>query len=179
MTCSLDFLMNHLPLLQVLFPTLKHLTLSAINVVKIWCNPHLKLSSSVQNLTRLTIQDCHNLKLLFSSSLVTSLVRLQFLEICRCPVLEEIIVVDNPAEKKNINFPRLKWLRIEDLQNLRRFSAGIYVQFPALKQLDIKKCPQLIEFIFNDEVDYFKSSLCFSGLFTFFFLLDLYLNLVA
>ncbi|KAK3200422.1 hypothetical protein Dsin_023837 [Dipteronia sinensis] len=105
----------------VLFPNLEALELSAINVEKIW---HDQLPANcIQNLTRLILQGCGNLKSLFSSSKVNGFVQLQYLEICKCAALEEIVVIEDlrEGESTDILFPQLNYLKIEDLGNLKRF----------------------------------------------------------
>ncbi|TXG56824.1 hypothetical protein EZV62_018137 [Acer yangbiense] len=118
---------THMPLFdgKVKFRNLKTLQLSAINFEKMWHNQLPLKSSSFQNLTDLMIQNCCNMKYLFSSSTLGSFLQLQNLNIHNCTVLEEII-------------------RIDDL--------GIHVELPSLKELSIKGCPEMKAFIFSDKV---------------------------
>ncbi|KAK2640638.1 hypothetical protein Ddye_028433 [Dipteronia dyeriana] len=146
-----------MPLLneKVLFPNLEALELSAIKVEKIW---HNQLPANcIQNLTRLILQGCGNLKNLFSSSIANGFVQLQYLEICKCEVLEEIVVIEDSreGESNDILFPQLNYLRIEDLGNLKRFysveNQGSEIQpffdekvaFPILEELVISHMESL------------------------------------
>ncbi|KDO40576.1 hypothetical protein CISIN_1g0403321mg, partial [Citrus sinensis] len=101
-----------------------------------------------KNLTRLTVCNCRNLGCLFSSSIVSSFVRLQHLQIWGCPVLEEIIVVDDQEERnKNIvMFPQLQYLEMSNLEKLTSFCTGDVniIEFPSLKELRISRCPKFM-----------------------------------
>ena len=120
------------------------------------------MSSGFNNLKRLIVKECLNLKYLFSSSIVRNFVQLQHLEVCKCATLEEVIVKEesrSDGEGRNIKFPQLAYLKMDCLDNLKRFNSGNYIEFPSLKEMEIRECPEMKAFIFNDEVDYRKSSL--------------------
>ncbi|KAK2640643.1 hypothetical protein Ddye_028438 [Dipteronia dyeriana] len=135
---------------MVLFPNLDAFELSAINVEKIWLNQ--LPANCMQNLTHLILQGCGNLKNLFSSSIVNGFVQLQYLEICKCTVLEHIVVIEDlrEGESNDILFPQLNYLTIEDLGNLKRFYSGHHIEFSSLKQLKIEKCPKMKAFILTN-----------------------------
>ncbi|KAK3187827.1 hypothetical protein Dsin_027388 [Dipteronia sinensis] len=132
------------------------LTASAINDEIIWLNQLSAMRSLVKNLTHLIVQGCGKVSYLFSDSIVNSFVQLQYLEICDCTALEEIIVVVEEApreeERKRLIFPQLNHLKINDLESLRRFYSGNHIEFPSLKELEIENCPELHAFIFDDKV---------------------------
>lgn len=96
------------------------------------------------NLTKLILRDCDNLRCLFSSSIASSFVQLQHLEISQCQALEEIIVFDR---RRHVVFPQLQYLWMEGLQNLTKFCSCSYIEFPSLKKLEILRCSKLREFV--------------------------------
>ncbi|KAK2640737.1 hypothetical protein Ddye_022500 [Dipteronia dyeriana] len=142
---------------KVSFPNLENLEIYNINVEKIWHN-QFPTMSCVQNLTRLIVNVCGNLKELFSSSMVNSFVQLQYLQICKCPRLEKMVVITEKlkeGEKRDkFSFRQLNHLIIMDLEKLRRLCYGNYIEFPSLKEMRIESCPQLKEFIFDDKVGF-------------------------
>ncbi|GAY44698.1 hypothetical protein CUMW_083850 [Citrus unshiu] len=133
---------------KVALPNLEELMLYSINVERIWLNQVAVMSCGIQNLTRLTLYSCMNLRCLFSSSTVSSFVRLQHIMIVKCPVLEELIVVDNQEEMKNniVTFPQLQSLRMSDLEKFTSFCTGDLdnLEFPSLKELGISGCPEFM-----------------------------------
>ncbi|KAK2360643.1 putative disease resistance protein [Trifolium repens] len=73
---------------QVAFPKLETLKLSSLNLNKIWDeNQH----SMYNKLTILIVENCGELKYLFSSTMVQSFVNLTRLEISNCNLMNEII----------------------------------------------------------------------------------------
>ncbi|KAH9754158.1 Importin subunit alpha-2 [Citrus sinensis] len=133
---------------RVRLPELEKLTLDSINVGRIRLSPVTVMSCGNQNLTRLILHGCMNLRCLFSSSTVSSFVRLQSIEISKCPVLEELIVVDNQEERKNniVMFPLLQYLEMSDLEKITSFCTGDLdiLEFPSLKELWISACPEFM-----------------------------------
>ena len=121
----------------------------SINVERIWQNQVSALSCGVQNLIHLTLYKCRNLRCLFSSSILSNsiFVRLQHLEIWGCPVLEEIIIVDQEKWNNNIvMFPQLQYLKLHDLEKLTRFcTRDVHIiTFPSLRKLWISRCPEFM-----------------------------------
>ncbi|GKV49328.1 hypothetical protein SLEP1_g56083 [Rubroshorea leprosula] len=104
---------------KFVFPNLEELELLRINVDMIWI-----ASYCVENLTKLIIHGCDNLKYLFSSTMARSLVKLGHLEIEECKMMTKIISKENEEEKGNLIFPELKFLRLIHLQNLVSFYFG-------------------------------------------------------
>ncbi|KAH9688972.1 hypothetical protein KPL70_015286 [Citrus sinensis] len=137
---------------KVAFPNLETLKLSAINSETIWHNQLPAMSSCIQNLTRLIVHGCNNLKFLFSTSLVRSFVQLQHLEIRKCMDLEGIVFPEEmiEEERKDIVFPQLNFLKMKDLAKLTRFCSGNCIELPSLKQLRMAKCPELKAFILQN-----------------------------
>ncbi|KAJ4721751.1 Disease resistance protein [Melia azedarach] len=104
---------------EVALPDLQILELREIDVQTIWQNQVAAVSSGVKNLTSLTIDGCNSLTCLFSSSIARNFIRLQYLDILRCQALQKIVVLDE----------------------------GDCIEFPSLKELTIKECPKLMQFM--------------------------------
>ncbi|KAK2637736.1 hypothetical protein Ddye_025531 [Dipteronia dyeriana] len=143
---------------MVVLPNMEILNLSDIDVEKIWHNRLLAMSSIVQNLTCLIIKRCRNLKNIFTASMVNSFVQLQHLEISYCPVLEEMVVIEELIDEGSrdaiLLFAQLHYLRIKHLVKLRGLYSGNYIEFPSLKELEIENCLNLRAFIFDDMVGF-------------------------
>ncbi|KAJ4721752.1 Disease resistance protein [Melia azedarach] len=104
---------------EVALPDLEILELRGINIQTIWQNQVAAVSSGVKNLTSLTIDGCKSLTCLFSSSIASNFIRLQYLDISSCQALQKIVVLDE----------------------------GDYIEFPSLKKLTMQKCPKLKQFM--------------------------------
>ncbi|GMN74894.1 hypothetical protein TIFTF001_053261 [Ficus carica] len=79
----------------------------------------------MQNLSRLYVSDCNNLKYV-SSFPAAFLIKLKELEVSRCSVLEEVLVItdlqgEDDGSLEKISLPQLKSLKLDDLPNLKRF----------------------------------------------------------
>ena len=132
---------------QVVLPSLVELQLSWIDASMIW-ETNLITSSCVENLTKLIIEGCHNLKYLFTSTMARGMPKLVHLQIRECRRMEEIVLTENVEIEQDLVFLKLSFLSIEDLQCLVRFYYGNrIVEFPSLKQLQILNCPELKGFI--------------------------------
>ncbi|GKV25713.1 hypothetical protein SLEP1_g35108 [Rubroshorea leprosula] len=132
---------------KVVFSNLEELQLSSIIIVNIiWNN---LMTSGFKNLTKLIIHGCDNLEYLFSSFMVTDLLKLRHLQVKKCQRMSKIIVANAKVEEQMLIFPQLTFLVLEDLQNLISFNAGNYttVEFSSLKQLRILNCINFEGFI--------------------------------
>ena len=78
--------------LQVSIPKLEWLVLSSINIPHIWNDQVLH---SFQNLLKLSVSDCDNLKYLLSFSTAGSLVNLQSLSVSGCELMEDIFSTED------------------------------------------------------------------------------------
>ncbi|GKV27873.1 hypothetical protein SLEP1_g36993 [Rubroshorea leprosula] len=139
---------------QVDSPNLECLRLSSLNIQQIWHNPLPE--SSVQNLKRLFVEDCNNLKYLITSSIVKRFSQLIQLEIRDCKMMEEVILTKKLVEEERmckIFFPKLDSIILQDLPKLTRFSSGSWLQLPSLWQLMISNCPMLKTFISNSVLE--------------------------
>ncbi|GKV53321.1 hypothetical protein SLEP1_g59854, partial [Rubroshorea leprosula] len=139
----------------IVFPNLKKLELSSLNIKSIWSSQLSAKSCCFQSLTDLIIEGCDHLKHLLSFSVAKCLVQLRYLHISRCKRMREIIAPEASEEMEDlILFPKLNDLYIGDLENLRRFCSGNYsIEFRALKKLVIYDCPELNGFIVNAGTD--------------------------
>ncbi|XP_030460667.2 LOW QUALITY PROTEIN: uncharacterized protein LOC115680957 [Syzygium oleosum] len=117
----------------------------------IW-NKNPRLALCFQNLRVLKVQNCENLRFLFSSSMAKALQQIKEIKIASCKLLEDIIDVqeEEPEEAASIDtleFPLLTSLSLEELPNLRTFSYGKYrIHCPTLTRLTITGCPRMITF---------------------------------
>ncbi|GLT32028.1 hypothetical protein SLA2020_067220 [Shorea laevis] len=135
---------------KVELPNLEFLSLSSNNIQQILDNSILEISSYVQNLRKLCVEGCGNLKNLLTSSMVKGFEQLNWLEIRDCYMIEEIILVEESMDEEGmckIFFPNLEFLLLEDLPKLTRFCSGNYLELPWLWKLKISKCPVLKTFI--------------------------------
>ena len=136
--------------LQVLFPNIKELVLYSIPIEQLWHDQLPILSFGVQNLTSLELKRCHNLKNLFTSSMVKSFVQLKTLRVVNCDKIEEVIIItEGLVEEERMRkmvFPKLDYLFLINLPNLKRFCSGNPIEFPFLRKLRIKGCRVLNTF---------------------------------
>ncbi|GKV47956.1 hypothetical protein SLEP1_g54804, partial [Rubroshorea leprosula] len=131
-------------------PNLEFLSLSSNNIQQILDNSILEISSFVQNLRKLCVEGCGNLEYLLTSSMVKSFEQLNWLKICDCNMMEEVIHVEESMDEERmckIFFPNLEFLLLQDLPKLTRFCSGNYLELPCLWKLKISKCPVLKTFI--------------------------------
>ncbi|KAF2294542.1 hypothetical protein GH714_012397 [Hevea brasiliensis] len=131
---------------MVSFPNLEDLRLDSVTCEKIW---HDQLSATYSNLKSLTVTRCDNLKYLFSTSIVKSLLQLKTLHVEYCSSLEEIILTEEIIEEEDervnkIIFPKLDGLGLRHLPNLIRFCSGYQIEFQSLRDLDIVGCGALM-----------------------------------
>ncbi|RDX93942.1 putative disease resistance protein, partial [Mucuna pruriens] len=103
---------------QVMMPKLETLELRFMDTCKIWDDQFL-VHSCIQNLTHLTLLMCKRLTSLFSPSVARGLVKLKYLDIKVCTMLQEIFVHDKEVTVADyiltltvVQFPNLETLRI-------------------------------------------------------------------
>jgi len=88
-------------LLQVSIPKLEWLELSSINIRQIWND---QCFHSFQNLLKLNVSDCENLKYLLSFPTAGSLVNLQSLFVSGCELMEDIFSTTDATVRRVIQF---------------------------------------------------------------------------
>ncbi|KAE8675384.1 Cc-nbs-lrr resistance-like protein [Hibiscus syriacus] len=154
---------------KISFPYLENLWLKSINVTRVWHNQLSSTSfSTYEKLTTLKIEGCVSLKHLFSFSMAKCLVHLTDFKIIRCYFLREIIFMEEIEEETQTGmtlslFPRLKSLKLTDLQHLIGFCSDYQtqvIQFSTLKSMEIFKCPELEGFIYRSSME---GNQCFSN----------------
>ncbi|KAL5563702.1 hypothetical protein UlMin_033449 [Ulmus minor] len=109
--------------------------------------------SCMQNLRELYVSRCPNLKYLFTVAMAGRLAQLERVEIHGCPIMEEVVVTNEHREGRleKILFPKLEYLELEDLPNLKRFCTGDCIECPSLLELRIENCSVLRMFISSNE----------------------------
>ncbi|XP_058007428.1 uncharacterized protein LOC110661427 isoform X2 [Hevea brasiliensis] len=146
-----EFLSEELSLLNrmVSFPNLEDLHVNSVTCEKIW---HDQLSATYSNLKSLIVHGCNNLKYLFTTSIVKSLLHLKKLQIGECRSMKEIILTEESIEEQEekdermnkILFPKLDGLGLRHLPNLIRFCSGYQIEFQSLRDLGIEGCGALM-----------------------------------
>ncbi|KAK9017193.1 hypothetical protein V6N11_079675 [Hibiscus sabdariffa] len=139
--------------IEVSCPVWERLYLKLVSgIEKIWSDDRFHvISFGVQSLTNMTIIKCHKLKYVFTSSMVKSFVNLKTLYSSGCDEMEEVIqgILGEKKEESACScinlLPKLDYLGLIGLPNLRRFCCGIDIpiEFSSLKEMDIRKCPNL------------------------------------
>ncbi|KAK2414220.1 hypothetical protein QL285_036836 [Trifolium repens] len=130
---------------KVAFRGLKTLKLSPLNLHKIWNDSQ----HSMYNMTVLIVENCGELKYLFSSTMVQSFVNLKRLEISNCNLMNEIIATERRNDVsialKEVPFPKLETIVLKDMENLKTgFYAGNHIlACPSLRKLDVANCAKL------------------------------------
>ncbi|XVF57350.1 hypothetical protein PTKIN_Ptkin06aG0198100 [Pterospermum kingtungense] len=95
----------------------------------------------------LIVKGCHNLKCVFSFSMMPLLPELQYITVEDCANVEVIFIEEEGAVEEDIIFPKLRFLFLQDLPKLMRFCHGSYLEFPMLRVLNILNCPTFKGFI--------------------------------
>ncbi|RDY13693.1 putative disease resistance protein, partial [Mucuna pruriens] len=135
---------------QVVMPKLEILRLCDIDTCNIWDDQFL-VHSCIQNLTHLTLFGCKRLTSLFSPSVARGLVKLKYLDINLCSMLQEIFVQDKEVTVVEytltltvVQFPNLETLRIAkcDLKSIwpNRLAPN---SFCKLEKINIANCRRL------------------------------------
>ncbi|CAL5423101.1 unnamed protein product [Camellia sinensis] len=111
---------------------------------------------SLHNLRSVELDRCNGLRNLFSLSMARVLVQLQELLVSSCEMMKEVIWEgqgeDGHATNK-IEFPRLEYMALIQLEGLTGFSRGIdKIEFPQLKKLHIRCLPKIMSFFPNERV---------------------------
>ncbi|KAH7842078.1 hypothetical protein Vadar_001232 [Vaccinium darrowii] len=112
-------------------------------------DPHRLLG--LQSLEYLTIKNCPLLANLFIASVAKALGGLKVLCLRSCSTMEAVIATDeghaDVIDDDEIEFPKLEWLILKDLSNLKSFCTSNHnFNFPSLKRLVLKRCPKVQAF---------------------------------
>ncbi|KAL3738751.1 hypothetical protein ACJRO7_020166 [Eucalyptus globulus] len=164
---------------------LRELILSDLPSLQCIWNKNPRRVLCFQNLRALMVQNCENLRFLFSPSMAKALVQINEIRIASCKLMEEIVDIqeeelEEAATTDTLDFPLLTSLSLEELPNLKTFSSGKYrIHCPSLIGLTISKCPKMMTFSSFDgrqqsmidnvglqqALDHFNSSLSLLGFF--------------
>ncbi|XP_048136681.1 uncharacterized protein LOC115734373 [Rhodamnia argentea] len=99
--------------------------------------------TSLQSLTGLQVENCNGLVHMGTCSAMTSLVHLKSLALGNCPAMEDVVTDDGKGVKE-ISFPKLQWLKLDDLPSLESFSAtNSTFMFPSLMSILVTRCPKM------------------------------------
>ncbi|KAI9080107.1 hypothetical protein K1719_037923 [Acacia pycnantha] len=139
---------------------LKKLTLSGLpNLKHIW-NKEAEEIISFGNLQILKVDECPNLKYVFSSSLCQDLRQIEELNIESCGV-EQIVASEEGLEELKFHFPLLRSLCLIKLTHLNDFYPKRYtLECPSLKALNISQCESLQIFAFGHLDSYQLNEVC-------------------
>ncbi|XP_024627760.1 uncharacterized protein [Medicago truncatula] len=126
-------------------PNLESLKLSSIKSKNIWRDQPLS-NICFQNLIKLTVKDCYNLKYLCSFSVASKFKKLKGLFISDCLKMEKIFSTEGNTVEKVCIFPKLEEIQLNKLNMLTdicqvevgadSFSSLISVQIEGCKKLD-------------------------------------------
>ncbi|KAH9612330.1 hypothetical protein KSS87_023911 [Heliosperma pusillum] len=147
------------------YPSLENLNLFCNDTIQtLWISAcHV---SGFQNLKSLHIQGCTELRSLGSPSIFAALVQLEQLKIISCDKLQEVISRETEGGKvleKAINFPKLKYLSLENSKEIESFYRGSYnLKFPHLKSLRLSTILHFANFdgpgnsatLFSDKLEF-------------------------
>ena len=101
-------------------------------------------STSFQNLTNMVVSRCNNLKIVLTSLIAKTLVRLRYMKIKSCDRITGIVLGDDVAKDEVITFRELKELKLVDLESLTSFCSGnCAFKFPSLERLVVDDCPDM------------------------------------
>ncbi|KAM6579694.1 hypothetical protein CsatA_003468 [Cannabis sativa] len=103
-------------------------------------------SMSFRNLREIYIS-VHGMINLMNSSTARSLVQLQCMSIDVCKEMRQVIVDEEEAGENVMVFPKLEFLMLRHLPNLKSFNCGnSEIQFPNLEKVIVSECPHMENF---------------------------------
>ncbi|KAG7970239.1 hypothetical protein I3843_07G072400 [Carya illinoinensis] len=121
---------------------LKELYLIRLPKLKHIWNEDFQGILSFENLQTVFVIRCGNLKSLFPASVARTLLQLKKLSIDSCGV--EAIVERGREAVSRLVFPKVTYLKLKALPNLKWFSSGLHTsEWPLLTELDVSKCYQV------------------------------------
>ncbi|KAL7000119.1 hypothetical protein U1Q18_001270 [Sarracenia purpurea var. burkii] len=151
------------------FPELKYLRIENCNFVEhTFGTPKMfqptPRQGSFGNLSSLSVDDCKG-KYMFPLSVARCLVKLQKLSITDCAEIEEIVINEGQEDDGALNFPKLEYMELFKLPNLRSFRSSMRetsiknadnsnlaqplfsetVEFPSLRTLRLRELKDLRE----------------------------------
>lgn len=111
----------------------------------------LFFADSSNSMSSSSVLPCQDLKYLFTTSFVKTLLQLKKLQIEDCEFMEGIILAEEFVEEmmNKILFPNLNELNLKNLPNLTRFCDGHLIDFCCLAKLSIEECPAFKTLVSN------------------------------
>ncbi|KAG5142020.1 hypothetical protein JHK82_017715 [Glycine max] len=130
---------------QVEIPNLENLNLISMNKIQnIWS--HQPPSNfCFQNLIKLVVKDCHNLRYLCSLSVASSLRKLKGLFVSNCKMMEKIFSTEGNSADKGCVFPKLEEIHLDQMDKLTDiWQAEVSADsFSSLTSVYIYRCNKL------------------------------------
>ncbi|KAI7725947.1 hypothetical protein M8C21_004522, partial [Ambrosia artemisiifolia] len=110
------------------------------NTIKFYgdCNELLEINELFEKTEELYVSGCKELTYLFTVAMVSSLKKLERLEVSECPVMRTL--VDEDCTVGVIRFPKLNLMYLRDLQNMVSLCRTV-IQFPELVELSLSFLP--------------------------------------
>ncbi|KAD7478958.1 hypothetical protein E3N88_02094 [Mikania micrantha] len=132
----------------VKIPNLKKMMLESVDDLKyLWKSNRSMVRLEFPNLTTVSIENCDSLEYVFTCSMVGSLVQLKDLHISGCEKIEVTVKEQEESEAKMTMLPRLKSLKLYNLESFKGFCLGKdNFSLPLLDSLQIQKCPAITVF---------------------------------
>ena len=114
------------------FISLRYMTIKDCKAIEYLSrmSPHDKIPESLHwsipfsNLIKLEINNCPNLKYLFSVSVARCLVQLQELHMKDCPLMEQVVLQESTSDGDIIKMSKLRIMILTDLPRLTHFHKG-------------------------------------------------------
>ncbi|KAG2702094.1 hypothetical protein I3760_06G074900 [Carya illinoinensis] len=101
----------------------------------------------LQNLTDLSVSNCHGLINLVTSSTARTLLQLNRMSISKCEKITKIVAMEDGEANVAITFNKLTYLELDGLPNLTYFCSGAYsFGFPSLEKVIVRCCPEMKTF---------------------------------
>uniref|UniRef100_A0A2C9V2W0 Uncharacterized protein n=1 Tax=Manihot esculenta TaxID=3983 RepID=A0A2C9V2W0_MANES len=128
--------------------------LEVLNVYSVGCEnkqDDLFFADSSNSMSSSSVLPCQDLKYLFTTSFVKTLLQLKKLQIEDCEFMEGIILAEEFVEEmmNKILFLNLNELNLKNLPNLTRFCDGHLIDFCCLDKLSIVECPAFKTLVSN------------------------------
>ncbi|KAH1240841.1 putative disease resistance protein [Glycine max] len=126
-------------------PNLENLNLISMNKIqKIWSDQPPS-NFCFQNLIKLDVNDCHNLRYLCSLSVASSLRKLKGLFVSNCKMMEKIFSTEGNSADKVCVFPKLEEIRLDQMDELTDiWQAEVSADsFSSLTSVYIYRCNKL------------------------------------
>ncbi|KAL5160924.1 Disease resistance protein [Glycine soja] len=140
-------------------PNLENLNLISMNKIqKIWSDQPPS-NFCFQNLIKLVVKDCHNLRYLCSLSVASSLRKLKGLFISNCKMMEKIFSTEGNSADKVCVFPKLEEIHLNEMDELTDiWQAEVSVDsFSSLTYMNIRGCNKLEKIFPSDMEGWFAS----------------------